>query len=685
MKARRLELAVLAAAAVFLVVLGVSFRPGRRPATGAAKGRPPGAPGVDAAGEPTTLLDGFDFTETIRGKPLLRIQAARTIGYGPGAGLPPNLYTGEKVTLTVYPDDGAPVTVFSDRANYDERSRESKLTGNVRWTDADGALAETDEARFHPAARLLEAPGKVHFTQGSMDITAPSAKYDLKERVVHFAGPIQGTGTGEESGGLSRLDARSALYRRDDSVLELEKADASSRNGDRFASDNLVLKLAATGKHHPEWARATGDVRGILSAEGAASTAGPKGAKAKVERQYAGDESLVSFDAEGKAKSFTLRGAPAMMQEPQRRLTAPQIDLLFADGRATSARASGGVRIESPDSRAVADSGSLGFGPDGATQNAALDGNVRVESNDRKAQSARAAQLDSRGLWVLTSDGAHAARVEDGRSRISADRIEIEQPLKQVRAEGKARAVFSPDPAKNERTVTFVGDPKRPAYGQANRISLDDERHLATLSGSASLWQDTSSLFADDITLSDADKTVTAVQNVRAVLSPASPPNPSATPSEKNRGKDASGGPASKDDRAASVILAKRMVYRETDRSARFEGGVTMTRGGLHATGGESTAWLSKDEKEQGVDCVEISGAVHLQDRTLGRSATAEKALDYPKLGKTVLWGSPARVVEATGNQIAGAVLTITDRGRTVEITAPEGGKTETIHRTDKD
>ena len=47
-----------------------------------------------------------------------------------------------------------------------------------------------------------------------------------------------------------------------------------------------------------------------------------------------------------------------------------------------------------------------------------------------------------------------------------------------------------------------------------------------------------------------------------------------------------------------------------------------------------------------------------------------------------MLWGSPARVTDAGGNQVAGAILTITDRGRSVEITAPEGGKTETIHRT---
>jgi hypothetical protein len=54
------------------------------------------------------------------------------------------------VTLTVYPDDGAPVTVLADRADYDERTRESKLRGNVRWTDADGALAETDTGPLPP-------------------------------------------------------------------------------------------------------------------------------------------------------------------------------------------------------------------------------------------------------------------------------------------------------------------------------------------------------------------------------------------------------------------------------------------------------------------------------------------------------------------------------------------------------
>ena len=131
------------------------------PAAGQERALPP-AP--EASGQATTLLEGFDFTESVRGKPLMRIQADRTIGYGPAAGLAPNLYAGEKVALTVYPDDGPPVTVHSERAHYDERTRESRLSGNVRWTDKDGGLAETEEIVFRPKTRVLEAPeaGSLH-------------------------------------------------------------------------------------------------------------------------------------------------------------------------------------------------------------------------------------------------------------------------------------------------------------------------------------------------------------------------------------------------------------------------------------------------------------------------------------------------------------------------------------------
>jgi lipopolysaccharide export system protein LptA len=653
---RRAELGILAAAVAFAAVLVLSFRSGGKPGHGrGTRGALP-APGEGLRGQATTLLDGFDFTEESGGKPILRIKADRTVGYGPAAGLPPDLYAGEKVQLTVYPDDGSPVVVHADKGTYDERSREAHLSGNVHWTDAQGAMAETSEGFFRPAARSLDAPKKVHFTRGSIDLTAPSARYDLKEKALVLAGPIEGAGTGEDSAGLSRMIARAGVYRREAGVLELENVDGTSKAGDRYAADHVTVK---TGEHGGvEWIRGVGNVHGILApGRGTSGTGG----SSPVERQYTGDESLLGFDTDGKAKSLNFTGKPALLFEPKRRLTAPKIDLGFQEGRLVSARAEGGVRVDGEDGRAEADRATVGFSPTGDSQNLVLDGSVRMHAGERRGDADKAVELDPKGLWLLTGDPGRAARVESGTSKLSAERIELDRPRNQVRGQGRARAVLGgDDPA--HPAVTFVGDPKKPSYGKADRIVLDDGAQTAMLSGAASVWQDDSSLFADDITLSDAQKMVTAVQNVRAVMAP----DKTAKPAE----------------RGASVVTAKRLVYHETERSGRFDGGVTVTRGaGWRATGGESTAWLGKD---RGVDCMEISGDVDLADRSVGRTGKAEKAVDYPKQGKTLLWGNPARVTSATGNQAAGAILTIFDRGDRVEITAPEGGKTETIHRTEK-
>ncbi|HSB36872.1 MAG TPA: LptA/OstA family protein, partial [Thermoanaerobaculia bacterium] len=659
MKRRRAELLVLAGGALFVAVLAASFRPGRKPASG-DRSRLPGAPSAEASGEATTLLEGFDFTESVGGKPLMRIKADRTIGYGPAAGLPPNLYAGEKVTLTVFPEDGSPVTVLADKADYDERTRQSRLRGHVRWTDRDGAVAETQEVVFHPASRTLEAPGRVRFTQGSSVLTAPSARYDLAERVLRFAGPVEGESRGAETGGLSKLTARSGLFRRDSGVLELEYPDGRSLSGDRLAADRLELKTGGSSAH-PEWARLTGNVRGLLAAEPAAGSA----AAARPQRQYGGQEGTVSFDASGKPRALALSGAPALLWEPERRLTARSIEIGFVSGRASAARAEGDVDIESEKSSARANRGTLGFGPGGEARDVTLDGDVRIDAEGRHAEASRAVESgpQGRGAWRLTGDAGTGARVESGGSRLSADAITIDRAAEHVSGAGHARAVFSPDARKKSPSVTFVGDPKKPTYGKADAIALDDARKLATLTGSASLWQENSSLFADEIRLSDSEKTVTAVGSVRAVMTPA-----------RNEGARAG-------EREVSVVNAKRLLYRDADRSARFEGGVSVARGGWRASGAESTARLDRDG---GVESVEISGDVRMSDRATGRSGEAQKALDDPRQGKTVLWGSPARVTDASGNRVAGAILTILERGRSVEITAPEGGKTETIHRTQK-
>ena len=127
------------------------------------------------------------------------------------------------------------------------------------------------------------------------------------------------------------------------------------------------------------------------------------------------------------------------------------------------------------------------------------------------------------------------------------------------------------------------------------------------------------------------------------------------------------------------VATAPRISWSEAKSEARFEEDVSVERGTQRARAKTATAHMGADRR---LERVEMEGDVRLNDSATGRSARAQKATDFPREGRTVLEGSPAVAEDAEGNRVAGATLTITGRGRSVEVTAPTGGTTETVHKT---
>ena len=687
MTRRRVEIAVLAFGALFVAYLLYSFRPGRRPSALSPRGAVSEVPPPAEAGQATTVLKGFDYTETVHGRPLFHIQSERTVGFGPAAGLLPNLYALEKVTLTVYPETGSPVTVHSDRATYDHRTNAARLNGNVRWVDGRGALGETEEVEFQPSARLLVAARPLRVTRGTFALEAPSGVYDVRRRELRLAGPVHGAGTGEGTGGLSRLSANSAAYRRDEALVELAgSVSGESAAGNHIEADRLVLKTREEGNGF-DWARAEGHVRGTLQA-GALPGSNPPGGR-KGTQSYSGDRAGLLFAADGSVRSLSLAGAPAAVDEavlpgvspaPGRKLRADSIEVALEGGRAKTARAQGSVRIESEGNRGESDQATLALSPSGEVQTLELAGSVRIEGEGRSGRADRAVEVADRGLWILTGAPGRSATVEGDGSRVSAARIEIDQRRKGLRADGDSRALLTPRKT-GDRPATPVGDSSRPIFAKAVRMTFDDTTRVATFSGGATLWQDASSVFGSDITLNDHERTLVAVGNTRTVFSPA----------RESSGKAV----AERKDRSPSVITAHRLVYRESaapgiretpstsgggaPSTAVFEVSVVATSGTWRATGEKATAWIGPDRK---LERVEMAGNVAFLDSKEGRSGQGEKITDWPGEGRTVLEGSPAWVLDRDGNRITGATLTIGKRGGSVEVTAPEGGRTQTIHKT---
>jgi lipopolysaccharide export system protein LptA len=661
---RILEIALVLFGAAFLAMVVFSFRSGNR--TAGRGSRAPRVPPARDAGPATSLSSGFDFTESVRGRPLFHIKAEKTAGFGAAAlvGASAELYAGENVTLTLYPEDGEPVTVRAERAEYDARIRGATLEGNVRWSDSKGALAETGKAVFRSGERELELPGRVHFSRGEYDLTARSGRYDVATHTLVLAGPIEGSGSGSSPNrARSTLAADGASYKREEGIVDLAgHVQVRSGEGDSIDSERLVVKVGEP-EGRPAWARATGAVRGVV-------TASRPPASASAPRPFSGEEAAFLFDAAGELKSMTLSGSPATAEEPGRKVTARTIDLEFANHRVVAARGHGEVAVTAGQDRAQADNGEIIFGADGEAESLSLSGQARLEGEGRAGRANRAVELPGRRLWVLTGDSGFSAWVEQDGSRVSAPRIEIDDEKKVIRAEGgNVRAVLAP--ARGERAnATLVGDPSRPTFGKADRMVLDQASRIAILSGGAALWQDASSLFGRNVTLNDAERSVVAVGDVRAILAPrAGSPRP--------------------EEKVPTLLTAGRLIYRETgsaepESSARvdLEENVKVVRGSWRATGKTGAAWLNKDRK---IEKLELSGSVSLVDGAAGRTGQAEHAIDLPEEGRTILEGTPARVSDRDGSRVAGATLTILDRGRRVDVTAPEGGRTETIHQTSRD
>ena len=90
MNRRRIEIAVLLFGVVFSAAVVLSVKRGVRPSASASGAKAP-LPAGSEGGRPTTVLSGFDYTETVRGKPAFRIRSERTVGFGTAAGSPPTV------------------------------------------------------------------------------------------------------------------------------------------------------------------------------------------------------------------------------------------------------------------------------------------------------------------------------------------------------------------------------------------------------------------------------------------------------------------------------------------------------------------------------------------------------------------------------------------------------------------
>jgi LPS export ABC transporter protein LptC/lipopolysaccharide transport protein LptA len=654
----RLEWILLTAAAALAIAIVATFRRVPRPHRESAPPSVSVAPPRDA-GKPTAVLSGFDFSQTTAGRTTFRIHADRTVGFAPRAGLASTWYGLENVTLTLYPERESPLTVHSQRADYDPRSNAMHLAGGVSVEDSNGTQVTTDRIEFEPKRRLLELPTAVAFRRGGLSGSAPSGTYEVDSHELTLAGPVHFSGVRGAGNPFETLAADAASYRRKDRRLVLSGNVRGTRGDNSFAADGLSLEFGPAQKK-VDRAAARGRVTGVVAAPAAPG-------RPATRQLFDAETADLSFDSGGRLSGAVLGGSPARVRAAgavggaSRTVAAPLIDLFFRDGALRQARAEGGVTIQSGPAGSVAPQTASArraraeYSAQGEVERIELSGDAAGTSSSGRFRAARAELFPAEDRAILRGEGPQDAELENSRGRILARRIDVDRRRSVVVAAGEARADLAGGAA-NPSLPPYLVSSGRPTRARAQQIRLDDARRLAVLSGEAALWQGDSALFADRIELSDAARTLEASGQVRVCGLAAGP-----------------------DESQRVSVSSARMRYVEADSQAIFEGGVVARRGRARAEGDEGRAHFGKDRK---IDRMMLQGGVTYDDPTTGRSGSGRRVVDDPAAGVTVLSGDPAVAREGTGNRVTGGTLTFRKASGSVQIEPDGQEKVETIYQT---
>ena len=480
----------------------IPFRTGAA-ATAAGRKGAAGPGGPRPAGQATAVLSGFDYTETVARQAGLPDPVGAHGRLRPGRGPAPDRYALEKVALTLYPEDGAPVRSTPSAATTTAARTRRVLTGNVRWIDERGALGETEIVVFHPQTRMLEAPKPVHLLAGILRCSrrAPG-RYDVAKREARLEGPIDGQ---RRRRGDGRPDSHS---RRERAVYRATRRRSSSRAACRPSpqtGDRLGVRPAVSSRRDRDGKPPRMGARLRQRARTRSRPRACRGRQARAAGSEAGAAATTTGDAgpsplrspTDEATSLALVGHPALGRGGERRVEADAIDLELdrrasLPPRAPRARSTSTARpnrAESRERRCVAYGRATERSPRSSSTGAfASSGDGKPARPRRRSRSAE------RGVWVLTGQPGGSASVERGRLedlRCRRSRSETQRARRRRRREERAPC-FAPEKGR-AAAASPLGETAKPTYGKAARIVSTTQARLAMLSGAATLWQDASS------------------------------------------------------------------------------------------------------------------------------------------------------------------------------------------------
>lgn len=648
----------------FVLLIALSFHRGTRRQDGS--GTTPVTSTMRPSDKPAIVSVTFEDTQTVNGRVAMHIRAQRVVAFQSGWN------TLENVEMTIYRPTGLTYELVCPQAQFNSNTKEADVKGGVRVTSTDGVEITTAEMHFDGSRLTNHIPVNFRVDRwsgsgGSLDLDVPSETVRLFEKVDATLTPVN---PGESP---MNLKAQETLFRRRENYAEFTKDVVATRDADRINVDHAVGRFGADRKSMLAF-EGQGHLTIVMSGDAPllAGAAGGVMGGGGGRKTITADRFWSEIAANGQISALDFIGdagpAHAVIEGPPHRdLVARTFRVGLANKQVTDIKADTDVVMKEvgPVSRELtAMHIVVNFDP--ATHKATtavVDTNVHYRDPKNDARSVRANYDLVNDLVILTGEpGANPTIVSDGQT-LKAKLIEFSPRAGTSKASGEVIAQLvskqqNGAPTSVSADATNIFPAGKPVFVNSDLMTMRQANKIATFSGNVRAWQETNTVFAQEMQVTGNGESVTARGNVRTLLY-----NTSAGASAEARKNPMQ----SKSD----VLIA-----RKTDRRIEMNGNVQIDDGEQrHFSSEHATFFFDANKK---IDHIDATEKVVLHEQATGRHGTGDRATYNVARRMVYLTGSPATVTAPNGT-FNGEMISVDLVRNKVDILSPQRGVQATV------
>jgi len=601
----------------FVIVIAIQWRHGKPRRDKSAN--QPVTSTIRPVDKPQIESKKFEDTQTIGGRVVAHIVAERVVAFQSGWN------TLENVKLTIYRPSGLTYELVCPEAQFNSDTKEADAKGGVRVTSSDNTEIITAEIHFDGNHLTNHIPVSFRVDRwtgnaGALDLDVPGESLRLFEKVDATMTPEDPTDD------KMNLKAQDGVFRRTDSLVEFTNNVILTRAYDRLSAERVISKF-------------TQDRKTLMSVEGWGKVVtigmGAAAGDATGRKDITCDHFWSELGGNGQISAINASGAPAravLSGPPHREIVAVTFRAGLANKVMSDLKADGGVVMTEPaPTNRELRSDHLTVYFDQATHKAttaAADGNFKYKDPRNTASAVRANYDIAGDKVVLTAEpGFDPTVVTDGNT-LKAKLIEFSPKAGTAKATGSVIAQLVSRGGGPAADATNIFPAGRPVFVNSDMVSMRQANKTAMFSGNVRAWQDTNTMFAQEMQVQGAGDSITARGNVRTLLF------------------NTSGNPAAEARKVPMKSRSEQLVARKNERRIDLTGSVQIDDEQRNMTSDAASMFFDANKK---IERVEAENKVVLIEQPAQRKFTGDKATYLVTKKMVYMHGSPATVTAPNG------------------------------------